>query len=249
MWRESLTLWKLSLVHNPLPVTVVLLLLVFLNLLTFLPPFSLMAVLFNYYILFAYVVFASKKFLECGGDTVCFERSIRVNPFKALFSYLPETIAVLIAQFLLTLLAFVFALVVFSVGGVWSVLKPLLGGGEVSWTGLLVSVLLALFVYFSVVTSFPMFFGRAMLRGKGFSGTLRSFITSLYAEISWRTMLSWEYIKSSFVISLIALGFFLAHLLVAVLPPLIVVAPVLTFVTLHLLYLFGTVSVFRLLRS
>ncbi|WP_157560488.1 hypothetical protein [Hydrogenivirga sp. 128-5-R1-1] len=249
MWREALLLWKLSLKASPPLTGTVIALLTLLNLLTFLPPFSMMAFLLNYYILFSFVVFVSKKFIEGEGSLSYVERSMRENSTRALFTYFYETVAVLVGQIILSVGAVIFALVVLSVGGVWSVIRPLLEGGEVSWTGLLISTLLAVFVYLSVVTSFPIFFGRAMLRGRGFSGTLKSFVTSLYAEISWKTILNWDYLRSSAVISLITFGFFLAHLLVVIITPLLVFGPVLTFLTVHLLYTFGTVAAFKLLRS
>ncbi len=239
----------MSLSVSPLTTGVILFTLILMNVFTFLPPFSPLALLVNYYLLFAYVVFVSKKFVESGGEPASLKSSLRTNPADALFSYPLETAAVLLAQLILSVGAVFFALVVFGLGGVWSVIKPLLEGGDVSWAGLLISLGLALFVYFSVVTSFPLFFGRAMLREKGFSGTLRAFVTSLYAEISWKTMLSCDYVRSSVVISLITLAFVILHGILTLVPPLLLFAPVLTFLTVHLLYLFGTVAAFRLLHS
>ncbi|RLJ70605.1 hypothetical protein BCF55_0882 [Hydrogenivirga caldilitoris] len=245
MWREALLFWKISVLK--IPTLVAAFLLILFSVFTFMPPFSLPALLFNYYLTFSYVVFMSKKYIETEGNPSTFEEATN-SPIKFLYSYASETIGVLVAQFLLTLGAILFALIVFSVGGVWSVIKPLFMGGDVSWTGLVLSLVLSLFVYFSVVTSFPIFFGRAMLRGKGFSQTLSYFLTSLYAEISWKTILNWDYIKSSAIVSLITLCLLVLNLLIAFITPLALLAPAVTLLNLYLLYLFGTVASFRLLR-
>jgi len=55
VWRESLLLWKLSLKANPQLAGLLIVLMAILNLLTFLPPFSMVALLLNYYLLFSFV--------------------------------------------------------------------------------------------------------------------------------------------------------------------------------------------------
>ncbi len=246
MWREALRVWKLSLLRNPIPVGFLFLLIAFLSLLTPLPGIGFLNTLLNTYLIFSYVVYVSKAYIASGGDSKAFLSSLGWNPTKVFFRFFRETLAIITGQLILTLGAGALSLLVFSLGGVWSVLKPLLEGGEVSWLGLVLSLILSLFLYFSVVSSFPIFFGRAMQRGRGFWGTLKTFLSSIYAEVSWRTLLNWDYIKSSFIMSVITLLLLLAHLLFILLPLFI---PLLSFLTIHLIYTFGTVAVFRLLRS
>lgn len=193
------------------------------------------------------MVLVSKTYVASEGREDAFLDSLRRKNFlNLIIEYIPETLAVLVAQFVLTVLVLIVSVLIFLIGGGVSVIKPLLSGGEVSWTGLLITLILALLLYFSTVTSFPLFFGRAMLRGKGFSETLTKFLGALFVEVSWRMLLSWDYLKSSLVISIISLLLFLLSLLFFFLPPL---ASLISFLTLHLLYLFGTVACFRLLRS
>ncbi len=248
MWREALDLWRISLGSWKLSIPLILLLLL-LNL----PPALLagsLTVPLSSFLIFAYTVFVAKSYVDAGADLPELERDLHRKSFpRAILSYVPETVAILTAQTALGLLALFTAFVVFTVCGVWSVVRSFVGGGELSWTGLLVSALLALFLYFSVVSSFPLFFGRAVLRGKGFWSTLRYFVESLYAELSWRTLLSCDYIRSSAVIASVGLCLLLLHWLLLLLAPLSVLAPVLSFLTVHLFYLFGTVACFRLLRS
>ena len=249
MWREALKVWEESLRANPSLSLPFVALLLALNLFLWIPLLGQLSALLEIYLIFSYIVHTSKLYLGSGGDLEAFRSGLRsVGLGKALFSHTAEVLGVLVAQVFLTVLTLLASLVILSAGGALSVLKPLLEGGDVSWKGLLLSLLIAVFLYFSVVSSFPIFFGRAMLRGKGFSGTLSAFISSLWAEVSWRTMLSWDYIKSSAVISLITLGFLLLHLILLI-PPLFLFGPILTFLTVHLLYTFGTVACFRLLRS
>ncbi len=213
------------------------------------PPFTLLFPLLYYYISFSYVVYVSKKYLESNGSEEKLRNHLRENLKVYITSYPGETVAILIGQLFLTVLAFIVAFTVVVVSGAWLIVKPLLEGGEVSLWGMVIGVLIALLLYFSVVTSFPIFFGRAMLRGEGFGSTLQSFITSLYAEISWKTMLNWDYLKSSVVISLMALALLSANLLIGITPLAPALAPFVTFLTIHLAYTFGTVACFRLLRS
>ncbi len=249
MWREALYVWKDSLTVNPslsLPFTALLFLL---NLLFWIPILGQLSALLETFLIFSYVVFISKLYIDSRGNRETFSSRLASASLGSLiFSYTAETIGVLVAQLFLTFLAFIISLIILSAGGFMSLILPLLEGGDVSWKGLLLSLLIAVFLYFSIVSSFPIFFGRAMLRGKGFSGTLSTFISSLWAEISWRTMLSWDYIKSSIVVSLITFGFLMLHL-VLLIPPLLLFGPILTFLTVHFLYTFGTVACFRLLRS
>ncbi len=249
MWRESLIIWKLSIIANPLSVGLLVVLFALLTIFSLVPPLTFLLPLIQYYVIFAFVVYVSKKYLESGGDEERLRKLLGVGLHTILTSYPKETLAVLIAQLFLTALAVLVALIIIFVGGVWLLIKPLLEGGEVSWWGLLVSVGVALFIYFSVVTSFPIFFGRAMLRGRGFGETLEYFITSLYAEISWKTILNWDYIKSSAVISVISLGLLIAGFFVGITPLAPALTPFMTFLTVHLLYTFGTVACFKLLRS
>ena len=242
MWRESLGANpSLSLAFSAL--------LLLLSLLLWTPLLGQLLALFESYLIFSYLVFVSKLYVSSEGDLETFRSRLRSTGLgSVLFSYALETLGVLVAQILLTVLALLVSLVILSAGGFVSVLLPLLEGGGISWKGLLLSLLIAALLYFSVVSSFPLFFGRAMLRGRGFRGTLLTFISSLWAEISWRTMLSWDYIRSSLVISIITFGLLLLHLILLI-PPLSIFGPLLTFLTLHILYTFGTVACFRLLRS
>ncbi len=249
VWKEALHVWKISLTANLYISLPFLFSLVLLNLFVWIPLVGQLSALIESYLIFSYVVFISKLYIRRGGNIEGFEEDLRsANLLSPVLSYPREVIGVLVAQIFLTVVALLVSLVILSAGGALSVIKPLLEGGDVSWKGLLLSLLIAVFLYFSIVSSFPIFFGRAMLRGKGFSGTLSTFISSLWAEISWRTMLSWDYIKSSIVVSLITFGFLLLHL-VLLIPPLFLFGPILTFLTVHFLYTFGTVACLRLLRS
>ena len=212
-----------------------------------LPLIGQVSALLLYFLTFSFIVLVSKTYISSEGREEVFKENLkRKNLLSLITEYLPETLAVSVAQFVLTILALIVSLLIFLIGGGLSVIKPLISGGEVSWTGLLITLVLALSLYFSVVTSFPLFFGRAMLRGKGFGETLAKFLGALFVEVSWRMLLSWDYLKSSLVISLISLLLFLLGLFLFFVPPL---ASLLSFLTLHLLYTFGTVACFRLLRS
>ena len=249
VWKEALHIWKISLTANLYTSLPFLFSLVLLNLFVWIPLVGQLSALIESYLIFSYIVFTSKLYIDSEGNPEALKSGLRsVSLTKVLSSYPGEVIGVLVAQIFLTVLALLLSLVILSAGGALSVIKPLLEGGDVSWKGLLFSLLIAVFLYFSVVSSFPIFFGRAMLRGRGFSGTLLAFISSLWAEVSWRTMLSWDYIKSSVVVSLITFGFLLLHLILLI-PPLLLLGPILTFLTVHFLYTFGTVACFRLLRS
>lgn len=243
MWRRSLT-------ENPRISFPLLSLLLFLNALTLIPPVASLAVLLSSYLMFSCTLFVAKSYVRAGGRLRELEAVLRRATFpQVVFGYAYETLAVLIAQTALGILALFVAFVVLTVGGVWSVLLPLLEGRVVSWSGIVLSVFLAFFLYFSLVSSFPLFFGRAVLKGEGFRSTLRLFVESLYRGLSWRTLLNADYLKSSVLISLISCLFILLHGIVLLFPFTLPAGSVLSFLTVHLLYTFGTVACFRLLRS
>ena len=225
-------------------------LLIFLSALTLIPAVASLAILLSSYLMFSWTLFVAKSYVRAGGRFEELRAVLRRTTFgQAVSGYVLETVAVLVAQTALGILALFIALVVFTAGGVWSVLLPLLEGEVVSWTGLLLSAFLAFFLYFSLVSSFPLFFGRAVLEGEGFRSTLRLFIESLYRGLSWRIFVNADYLKSSLLISLLSLLFILLHGILLLLPFAFFVGSVLSFLTLHLLYIFGTVACFRLLRS
>jgi hypothetical protein len=246
VWREALTLWKLSLVGNLSTAIPLLLTFAVLNLILFVPVLGVLLFPVKYYLLFAYTTFVSKRYVEKGGNESALLSSIRGNPVRVLLSYFRETLAILVGQVLLTITAVLIAFLMLFAGWLLYLIKPLLEGREMSIGGFLLAAVLSILVYLSVVSSFPLFFGRAMLRGRGFIGTLRYFLSSLYAEVSWRTLLSCDYLKSSLVVSLIALLLFFLGLLFSLFGPF---ALPFSFLSIHLIYLFGTVSAFRLLRS
>ena len=207
--------------------------------------------LVNSFLIFSYVVWVSKTYVAEKGNLQKVATAIgEVSLVKVVKGYPSVVLGVMVAQLILGVVAFILSIVILSIGGVWYVVMPLVSGeGEVSLIGVLIAVLVSALLYFSLVSSFPIFFGRAILRGKGFGDTLRFFISSLWSELSWKTFLNLDYLISSLIISAIVLVMILLNFLLMILPFGLFLSPVVSFLTLHLAYIFGSVAVFKLLRS
>ncbi|GEM_PF-3212285 len=249
MWRFTLQVIKISLLEKAslsIPYFVLI------TLLTFglpVPVVGQILFLLNLFLIFSFITFTSKTLVLHRGDLVRFRQELkRSSLFRVLFSYVPETVGILAGQFVLTLGAVLVALILLVAGGSSFLIVPLIKGEEVSWWGIFVTLVFSALLYLSVVSSFPLFFGRAIFRGSGFSDTFVKFVSSLFFEISWKTMLSCDYMRSSFILSLVILGLILLDLLLLSIPPLGVLSPAVSFLGFHTAYTFGTVACLRLLR-
>ena len=244
-------MWKISLSSNPSLSLPFLGVVILLSLSFPVPLMGQILALLNSFLIFSYVVWVSKTYVAEGGDLQRVATAIgEANLIKVVKEHPSVVLGVMVAQLILGVVALILSIVILSLGGVWYVLMPLVSGeGDVNLLGVLLAVLVSLLLYFSLVSSFPIFFGRAILRGKGFGDTLRFFISSLWSELSWKTFFNLDYLVSSAVISAIVLAMILFNLLLMILPFGFFLSPVISFLTLHLAYLFGSVAVFKLLRS
>ncbi|MDQ7037660.1 MAG: hypothetical protein Q9N26_00465 [Aquificota bacterium] len=250
MWGFTLQVIKISLLEKPAFSVIFFTLLILLTLSFPVPILGQLLFLLNLFLVFSFITFTSKTVVLHGGDMVRVRQEFRRSGvLRILFSYVPETLGVLVGQFVLTLGAILVALIVLVAGGSSFLIAPLIRGEEVSWWGVLGTLVLCALLYFSVVTSFPLFFGRAVLRGSGFSATFVKFVSSLFFEVSWKTVFSCDYMRSSLVLSFVVLGLIMLDVLLLSLPPLGVLSPVISFLCFHIAYTFGTVACLRLLRS
>lgn len=250
MWRFTLQVIKLSLTEKPSLTVPYLLAITLLSLPFPVPVLGQLAFIMNLFLVFSFLVFTSKLVAFHGEDLASLRLELKKASFlRVLTAYPGETAGVILGHLILTVLAGLVAALVILVGGSSFLIVPLIRGEGVSWWGVLVFLLLALFIYFSVVTSFPLFFGRAVLKGRGFWETLYKFLSSVFAETSWRTLLNCDYTRSSLVISFLILLVITANLLFLIVPPLFVLSPVLSFLGIHVAYTFGTVACLKILRS
>ncbi|HHJ64006.1 MAG TPA: hypothetical protein ENJ61_03775, partial [Aquifex aeolicus] len=126
MWREALSVWRMSLGENYRITLPLLSLLIFLSALTLIPAVASLAVLLSSYLMFSWTLFVAKSYVRAGGRFEELRAVLRRTTFgQAVSGYVLETVAVLVAQTALGILALFIALVVFTAGGVWSVLLPL----------------------------------------------------------------------------------------------------------------------------
>ncbi len=250
MWRDTLKVIKVSLFEKPSLTATLFGAVVLLTLLAPVPVLGQLAFLLNLILVFSFLVFTSKVFLRCEGDLARMTLEFRRSSLATVVgSWFLETLGVLVGHLVLWVLAALLAFILFLIGGSVFLVLPLIKGEGIGWTGLIGTVVLAVVLYFSVVTSFPIFFGRSMVRGSGFWGTFYTFLSSLVAEISWRTILNCDYLRSSVVISLFVLLIFLLNLVFVLAPFLFFLSPLVGLLALHTAYTFGTVACFRLLRS
>ncbi|NPA32143.1 MAG: hypothetical protein GXO04_00805 [Aquificae bacterium] len=244
MWKKTLRVWFITLTQNPSLTSGLALLFTALNLL-FVLPLGVLSLLLQNLITFSAIIYFSKLYLKTKGDEEAYKKGVKESSLSdVILSYMPHALFLVLANYALLISLFVLLVMAFILLGLLVGTSLLAFGTAPSGTLVLVYVLFFLFLYFSVVTSFPAFFARTVVEAKKPSDYFILFLTAPFSRLLWRISFSFELLVSSLIVGAVSLFLLIfKFLLVRLFPPLVLLTYFFGFVNLLLVYLFGVVSV------
>ncbi|NPB08633.1 MAG: hypothetical protein GXN96_06870 [Aquificae bacterium] len=246
-WKKTLRTWYLSLVANSSLTLQIALLFFLLNFLIIVPLVAPFTFFLQNLLNFSLILFFGKAYLSAGGDERTYEEKLKaVSSLREPLSYLKESFFLVLAQYVMTALLLVFLLIALIAAGAVLGISLLAFGTTPPWWALLLYGVIVLFLYFSIATSYPLFFARALLESSNPRDFFLKFLTAPFSSLLLRMNFSLELFLSSLVISTFTLVLFLVQwVLYYLFPPAVLFSYFFTFVNLLLLYLFGLISLYK----
>ncbi|NPB07283.1 MAG: DUF4175 domain-containing protein [Aquificae bacterium] len=242
LWRKTLNLWKLALTANADLAVKTFLAFLLLNLLFFTPLQPLAAFAQNL-LTFALIIFFGKLYLSNPEEKTFLARLMAASFGGAVKPNLLPALALVLAQYVMTFLLLVFLVAgLMLVAALFGVTLFVFGTALPLWAvGLLVVALV--FLYFSMATSYPLFFARALIEAKDAKDYFIKFLTAPFSPLLLKMGFSIPLLTSSLIVSAVALLLFVVQfLLYHLLPFTTVFSFYFTYANLLLIYLFGVIS-------
>jgi len=242
LWRKTINLWKIALTANGGLFIKTLGAFTLLNLLFF-TPLQPLSVFLQNLLTFSLITYFSKLYLEVKEERAFKERVLTTEFGEASTKYLLHALALLFAQYVMSFLLVVFVVAaLFFILSLFGLTFVVFGATLPSWAVFLF-VLVVIFLYFSMATSYPLFFARAVVEGRDPKDYFVKFLTAPFSPLLMKMGFSLPLLVSSLIVSAIVLGLFvLQFILYHLIPPTAVLSFFFTYANLLLVYLFGVVS-------
>ena len=245
MWKKTITLWKIILFENPNFTLSVALIYSLLNFLFLVPILNAFNFLIESVITFSLLICVSKIYVNVSGNIEGFKKKIiNLNAFQCVRNYLLEAVALGFAHMIMGVIALFFVflglMIIALITGtsflVFNAVPPL-------WV-LAFYLAFLLFVYFSIVTSYPSFFARVIFEAKTPKDYFFMFITAPFSKLLFKMSFSLDLFVSSLIIGGISLLLTLFKVFITwIFPISILFVSFLVFINMLLVYLFGVVAV------
>ena len=245
MWRKTLTLWKIILFENPNFVLSDALTYFLLNFLFLIPLLNAFNFFIESIVTFGLLICVSKIYAKAKGDIKAFRKGLEgLNAFVCVKENFLEAVALSLAHMVMGVVAlfFVFlglmiiALITGTTFLIFNTVPPL-------WA-LALYLAFLLFVYFSIVTSYPSFFARVIFEAKTPKDYFFMFITAPFSNLLFKMSFSLDLLASSLIIGGISLLLTLFKVFITWLfPASILFLSFLVLINILLVYLFGVVAV------
>ncbi len=249
LWKKSFRVWLIALSQNVNFTLFILLFFTLLNFVILIPLIGLFSFFIQNLINFSLIILFSKIYLKVDGDEEAFRREIENLKYNDAFSYIREAFMLTVATYLMSIGILIIVVAFLLILGLVFGISFLAFGTVLPPLFILLGLVFALVIYFSIVTSYPSFFARTVIEGRKPQDYFTLFLTAPFSKLLWKLSFSFEVFLSSLIIGAISLFIFLAHsLLTFLFPPIGLFSYFITFVNLLLVYLFGVVSIHYLLK-
>ncbi|GAB6066560.1 hypothetical protein JCM9492_16550 [Aquifex pyrophilus] len=249
LWRRTLRIWLIALSQNASFTLFILLLFTLLNFVILIPLIGVFSFFIQNLINFSLIILFSKIYLKVDGEEEAFRKEVEKLRYGNAFSYVREAFMLTVATYLMSIGVLIIVVSILLLLGLIFGISLLTFGTAPSPLFLLLGLIVALIIYFSVVTSYPSFFARTVIEAKKPEDYFTLFLTAPFSKLLWKLSFSLEVLLSSFIVGAISLLIFIAQGVGTFLfPPIGLFSYFITFVNLLLIYLFGVISVHYLLK-
>lgn len=245
MWKKTLTLWKLIVFDNPDFTLSVALLYFLLNFLFLVPILNIFNFFIESVVTFALLICVSKLYVAVEGNVRAFKEELsRLNAFRCVRTFWKEAVAVSLAHIVTGILSlFIIFLGLAIIALITGTSFIFFNFAMPAWAIVLYLVFL-LFVYFSIVTSYPSYFARVIFEAQTPKDYFFKFITAPFSKLLLKMSFSLDLLFSSLIISFFSLLLTLFKIFVTYFFPIsILFVSFFAFLNMLLVYLFGVVAV------